>query len=437
MQGSVTFEELHAATTDRKASAASASPGTATASIEARDAAPHSAHPEQPSPARQEQENRPGSGSEAAQPRRLGQIWEAKWSRLPIGHVGSSASHGGGASTSETRGTRPAVPPDRADHVADAGHISIGMSDPGSASADGEPEPVAVRLEVEEASGAGDAHVTIYLDVRQGGPAGRGMQHRQQSRLARQFDQVMQSQASAAALSGMQSLAGLLKAPHWARQAPPAHAAAPSDQGESAAEVPPAQDRKGADGVTASPLASVAGSDAAVQVDAPTKLVAVQIYVSENGAKLEANGKPCSVTMQISGDQTPAAPDAVASAQESTAKGRLGAFSGLFRSSRGVIPPQANDPGSTPPLMEATGEAESNAVKSQPLQATAGVTAQATGAAVDRITGERQNPAWAVAGAIGSLYGFVSHAAESAVRPGQQVGTPCTLLNPTHSHVSH
>lgn len=328
----------------------------------------------------------------------------------------------------ETKGPGKAHAPGRRLPVGDAGHISVSMSAPEAANAArqhvSQPDSVAVRLEIQEASDGGGAFVTLHLDTRGSDQAGKGLQQpSRQSRLAQQFDQVMQSQASAAALSGMQSLAGLLKGPKWTRQGPPISTAAPSSQEESAAEA--AQDKEGADRAIASSLAS----DAAVQEDSPAKLVAVQISVSEAGAEHEASIRPCSVTLRIIlGDASTAAAVPIPSAPGSAPHGRLGAFSGLFRSSRGGSQTPVTDLGSILPLREVAAETTDPEIPA--AQSLAGADPQATNAASDTaLAGERQNPAWAVAGAFGSLYGFVSHAADSAVRSGQQVCTPCTLLH--------
>ncbi|BDA48701.1 probable differentially expressed in FDCP 8 homolog at C-terminar half [Coccomyxa sp. Obi] len=419
LKGAVTFAELLAATADRKASAASSS-SNAMVTIEARDAAPHTANHQQHSSA-EETRNESKVGPEEEQPPspELSGMWEAQWSHSPLKAAGSAASHGASVSTAGMRAAGQHQASTGSNSGSDAGHISIGSTAPQSTSSahqqDSKQDLVSVRWEVDEASSEGGPLVRIYVTA-QGQQPGSSMRHSVQARLAQQLDNVMQSQASAAAMSGIQSLAGLLKPPHWARQGPiPAPV---SGGGGSTAAPLPAQNRRATDELTGP---ACAGSNAGPRADASLQLVAVHISVSEAEGEPDMTDQPCRVTLRTTEDASIAA----AEPQPSGSGGRLTALSGLFRSSRATSHPSQHNVGTKQSLQDAQHRSEampaeefvssSQAVSAAPLPLDP-IEAPSAGQ-------PRHNPAWAVAGAIGSLYGFVSHAADSAVRPVQQVST--------------
>ncbi len=429
MQGAVTFAELLAATADRKASAAG-NTSNAMAMIEARDAAPDTAHPQQQSSAEDTRHDLRDTPEEEQPPSPgLSQMWEAQWSRSPLKTAGSTASHGtsssraGMGSAGHIQASTGSAP------GSDAGHLSIGSAAPQPTSSvhqhGSQQDVVFVRWEINEASSQGRPLVRLYVTA-QGQQLGTSMRHSMQARLAQQFDNVMQSQASAAAMSGIQSLAGLLKPPHWARQGSHASTTAPvSSTGGSTAAPLSAQGRRATDEVTGP---ASAGSNAGPQADASPQLVAVHIFVSEAEGQLDATDQPCRVTLRTSKDASIAG----AEPQPSGPSGRATtALSGLFRSSRATSHPSQDDVGTKQTLQDADSRNEvkpaeelassSQAVISTPLPSNP-IEAPSAGPS-------RHNPAWAVAGAIGSLYGFVSHAADSAV---QQV---CNLYTLEHAHI--
>ena len=421
MQGAVTFAELLTATVNRKASAASSS-SNAKATIEARDAAPHIAQPQQ-RPFSEETCKKGMTDIDEKQPPSpgLSQMWEAQWSHAPLKSAGSRASHGPSASRPRMKAAGEIEASTGCHPGSDAGHISVASIAPQPMSSAHQPgsqqDVVSVRWEVSEASPEGGPLVRIRL-IAQAQQPGSSMRHSVQARLAQQLDNVIQSQASAAGMSGIQSLAGLLKPPHWARQASHAPTVAPvSSSGGSTAVPLPAQGRTAADEVTGP---AVAGSTARPQADESPQLVAVQISVSDTEGQPDMPDQPCRVTLRVSSG----APLAAAEPQPSGSGSRRTALSGLFRSSRAASHPPQHDVGTNQKLQDAGSRDEvkpaeesvnsSQAVSATPLPGNNPIEAPSEAQ-------PRHNPAWAVAGAIGSLYHFVSHAADSAVRPAQQV----------------
>jgi len=215
-------------------------------------------------------------------------------------------------------------------------------------------------------------------------------------------------------------LAGILKAPQWAsRQGPGAPHTSPSKDGPSTAEVPIADGSTAADisqlTITAPAYAASSGAHPAVP-----ELVTVHLAIAEAGAALAPGSEPCSLTLSVLDD---AAPQPGTAASVHAPRARLEALSGLFRSSRAgeAHPPLSS--GIASPQPEAGGQmlAQHAQGPGETVHTVSSAPMVSSKEAVQ--AGDRQNAAWAVAGAIGSLYGFVSHAAESTVRLGHQACT--------------
>ena len=463
-QGVARFSELHAA---RAASmpvlavhAAAGGPATS-AAIEARDAAPQghkAAHgaPEGDGGAESTKEPAGGAAQGLLQQGAAGlaRAWEAR-PRLASSHaaVAAAASPGAAdgklppaqqpvqraaeASAASQGGAQADEAPKQAPpRAGDGGHLCVSPLQPVAEEEEGGARvrcpQVAVRLAVEESNLAGlsmFSRVGVHLDVLGGDVAGSGRGAGSTPPKA-----ILPEQATASASRGasgfqLPSLGGLLRAPVWVAQGM-AHGGAavsaagglPSDQPAvqtPAAAQPAEQSSAGQASAPVVPAEAVAQPAAQPVHAEPARAagpVSLQLLVLGpcDGPGGGQGVGPCRVALQVS--------EAAAGGGAGTGAGRLGGISGLFRSSRGAPAKQEQsqdqDTAAKPVGEEHTaspGAAETSTnAESEDSQA-----AGSAGAPAKPQQQQQHQAGWGLAGAVGSLYGYVSHAAEATLRSAQ------------------
>jgi hypothetical protein len=379
-------------------------------------------------------------------------MWDASWSHLPLVAGRQTTDEKGITHDRPLEGAASTVQHAAAGtserlvirHAAnDVGHLST-VAEVTSRQHDIKAKHVMAHLEVVDSMDAGVGPVVkVTLQVLDTHTAEPGKQASFQvhNRLVQQLEHLAHSRASMAAVSHLSSLAGFLRGQHQARPGAPggpftSSARQPYEPLQATAALKTQEE--GVHGVAGT------GSDSPAYKSSPkesdkegvshlcagsiSRLVTLRIVVAETYKE-----QPCTLILRAEdvtdmSSQSPAAPPAPAGS-------RLHALSGLFRSSRG---------GATSSALEAHLAADpSQQHVRESFQAAADIPtpedstsmqqqdAQEPGLGSTPVLSERDTSkhGWAFSGAIGSLYGFVSHAAEVAVRPGHQVEYTTTFLS--------
>lgn len=429
LQGTVRFSTLEAAKKGAKALAIHAAAGdTPGKVIEARDAAPATRDAAEPGSA-------PGKEAAEGMARRLQQsatdlahAWEARRgsqraaaSSAPAQDQGRPPGHAADQKHVPASETSSGPGPGH-----DMGHLSAGDMPPIPEEADtGRTPHVWVQLSVEESSLEGLAMFTSVRVRLLVAEAGSGAAHGH----ARARDGRQAAGAVAGSRLGLQlpNIGGLLRPPAWVGARSSAASQALEAESQSAHSK---KDAERASGVSpAADAASLAEAEASQLVSAPPAekaaaqgSVNVCIVVKEGHAAAKegqavaddssADGQqPCSVVLHVREEAAAAGPSGI------------GRFAGLFRSSRNVAAPSQRpkdaaaptetdmQPGTAPPLA---------ADMSEQSPAKAGAAATAPADMPTPPPTAQQQQGWGLGGAMGSLYGIVSHAAEATLRSAQQ-----------------
>ena len=403
--------------------------------IESKDAAPAAvSHPQPPSlpwGGANQLEVAARSGLQAAGSG-LSQMWDARWSHLPLVQSRSGAQDNETSDTTAKRtlpdnGHRSSPGPSgmlSTEHPTDdAGHISAIAGKPRQQE-HGPAEHVAVQLLVDQpADDAAAELVRLRVGIAEA-PEQEASKHSsgsKQNRLAQQLEHLAHSQASAAAIQHLTSFAGMLRG-HQRQIAEPSSALA-EQQPQNASSLSQAEGASvdtaaGAKTVQPDPAREAAASETDAVLEGSIvgaaatheNSVSLEIEVSEG----EESQQPlCRVFLTAYNATERSVNPAAMVVPEGGSSSRFNALSSLFWSSR--------------PATAAAGKAQDAKPKPSEQSLKSPVTEiskQQEGAPEAVMPAKQQQTSsqgWAITGAIGSLYGFVSHAAEAAVHSRHQV----------------
>jgi hypothetical protein len=426
----VRFCELEAAKKASKAASSHAMVGASPSKvIEARDAAPAAQEAAQQAKAAPKKEVAEGIV------RRLQQsasgLAHAAWEPRRASHNTAAAAAAavsepdGKAEVPQPNGHSPledaSGPATLPGHRRDVGHLSVRPIAEEAAAAQ-QPPHVRVQLTVQESnleSLAMFSSVAVQLLVAGAGSTGRP---RSKPDTGQEATTATAAESTSAGHMHMPKFGGLLRAPAWALARAQHAAGAPTHPAQGQTDAAAAGTSSPADAAPvtkadAEQSGSTAGSPAGAAAAPGPVSVSIQVreargVAAEGSAGLSGEEEHCSVTLSV---------------REEAASSGLGRLAGLFRSSRGHAaapqrPKEAPNPEGVADVQ--AGPAQQTADASQPEAGRAGTAAdEATEepASSSLSAGQQQQQqVWGLGGAVGSLYGYVSHAAEATLRSAQQ-----------------